>query len=81
MGKVRNHIEENTAGLAQWINRKLGNHHPLSEREPKLGLAERKANMNGRDRVNHVEGTTEVTYVLSDGSEYLIQVTELNGPR
>jgi hypothetical protein len=81
MGKVRGHIPDDAAALAQWVMRKVKNHDPMSQREaagrnvsgmtPVLGRAKTKKT----ERVQHTEGTTEVLYTLDDGRAFKIEVT------
>lgn len=81
MGKVRSHIMNDGPSIAQWINRKLVNHHPMSEREEKQSPAARKALLGDRKKVEHTEGTNDVTYLLDDGREFKITVEEVSGKR
>lgn len=81
MGKVRNGIPNDDAGIAQWVYRKLTNHNPMSERETG-SVATRKALVGNRPRVEiDPADDTRVTYLLNDGREYEIKVTEVSGKR
>lgn len=78
MGKVREHIHSDTAAVAQWISRKLRNHDPMSAREAK---GEKVAKVRDRQRVEHVEGSDTVEYVLRDGQVFVITVQEASSPQ
>lgn len=80
MGKVRDHIYDDTQALAQWVFRKLKNHDPMSVRELPGGNSLRaKMGVTAKERVMHQEGTTECHYVLDDGRVFEIRVTQTAG--
>lgn len=76
MGKIREHIERDDHGLAQWIYRKLVNHDPMSTREKKRGTR----SLAPVERYRHVEGTEAVEY-CAGGKVFLITVQEIDEPQ
>ncbi len=75
MGKVRGHISDDTAALAQWVMRKLRNHDPMSVRE-KDGKLQDHTDFGRKDRkrFRHIEGERIVEYCLNDGRSFRITV-------
>jgi hypothetical protein len=71
MGKVCPEYHNDATGLAQWIMRKLSNHHPLSERD-------KGSNVRKKLPRQHVyEDRNVVHYVLRNGRAFLISVEEV----
>lgn len=89
MGKVRKHIKNDCAGLAQWIGRKVRNHQPMSVREANGEVVSTKSKFAnpaiqraGRRMPNgkaHLvaDDPTKVIYVTGAGRAFELSVREI----
>lgn len=74
MGKVINSDLPDTALIAQWVFRKLRNHHPMSERDAKKRHPQVREKMRERQLA---ADSNVVRYALNDGRVYEITVVQV----
>lgn len=84
MGKVRSHIVNDSAALAQWVGRKLRNHNPMKHRD-KVADSHSRANSHGtrvKDSFNvfltlDAGRSNQVFYELENGRIFQMTVEEI----